>query len=281
MGCLPSKERLTAVNDCAPLNTISSVAPEGEPISREDSGEERTSRADSGGSLSALLELEYFLVKVLFHLVDDGLHECRRVCRLWRKVCSRLPVRIRFSRPTEVRMTAHKFPMAASLVLSRCVSDDDLSMSHAIPLLPRMGNLRSLHLDLHPRRTIPVIIHSYLESMDSLRHLSLRIESEAVYHSAIEAIRCLGQIESLSLEVFAAVQVDPNPVTEIRGLRSLSAPLHVLVARNGARLFPSLTQLTGLRCSDDTASHVRRVVEREVRSIPRLFPYPCSCCRQS
>ena len=169
MGCLPSKERLTAVNDCAQLNTISSVAPEGEPISREDSGEERTSRADSGGSLSALLELEYFLVKVLFHLVDDGLHECRRVCRLWRKVCSRLPIRIRLGRPAEVRMTAHKFPMAASLVLSRCVSDDDLSMSHAIRLLPRMGNLRSLHLDLHPRRTIPAIIHAYLESVDSLR----------------------------------------------------------------------------------------------------------------
>ena len=240
------------------------------------------SRADSEDSLSALLEDEYFLYKVLCHLIDDGLHECRRVCRLWRKVCSSLPVRIRLSCPAKVRIATLRFPMAASLVLDRCVSDNDLATSYAIPLLSQLGKLRSLHLALHPQPAIPEIMRPCLKSMVSLRHLSLRIESDFAYHSAIEAIRCLGQIESLNLEVFAAVQVDPNSVTEISGLRSLSAPLHVLVNRNGVRLFPSLTQLTGLKCSDDTASNVRRVVEREVRRIPRLFSLPhCSSSRQS
>ena len=45
-------------------------------------------------SLGALLEQEYFLLKVLVYVVEDGLHECRFVCRQWRDACGKLPVKL-------------------------------------------------------------------------------------------------------------------------------------------------------------------------------------------
>ena len=267
MGCAPSRIRSAGLSDCVRLKSSSFADPEGELVSC----------ADSGGRLGTVLELEFLLHKVLSHVVDDGIHECRLVCRFWRKVCSSLPVRIRRIRPAEASLVLQKFPMTVSLILGRPVSDDDLPTSYAIPLLSQLGNLRHLHLALHPRRAIPAIMRPCLESMDRLRHLSLGIESDAAYHSAIEAIRRLSQIESLTLAVFVKVQVDPSPVTEISGLRFLSAPLRVLVDRSGGLLFPSLTQLTALECLGNTASDVRLLVEQKVRRIP-CASFPILSC---
>ena len=44
--------------------------------------------------LTDLLLRKDILSRVLVHLIDSGLHECRRVCRRWYEVCSKLPVKL-------------------------------------------------------------------------------------------------------------------------------------------------------------------------------------------
>ena len=50
--------------------------------------------AASAKILESVLEYEQFLLKVLACVMTDGLRECRLVCRQWRDVCGKLPVRL-------------------------------------------------------------------------------------------------------------------------------------------------------------------------------------------
>lgn len=44
-------------------------------------------------SIRTLLEYDFFLEKILSHLVGESISECRRVCKRWYKVCSELPIK--------------------------------------------------------------------------------------------------------------------------------------------------------------------------------------------
>jgi len=68
----------------------------------------------SYGRLSTLLEQDYYLTKVLGYLLDDGLHECRRVCRKWYDVCNRMPVKLGRISVEEIPAIVNKFPNAVS-----------------------------------------------------------------------------------------------------------------------------------------------------------------------
>ena len=54
----------------------------------------QTSRTNEPPDLRSPLLTEKYLVKILSHLVNDGLHECHLVCRKWNKVCKKLPVQL-------------------------------------------------------------------------------------------------------------------------------------------------------------------------------------------
>ena len=227
---------------------------------------ERDSRARSEGTLGTLFEHdEDLLYKVLVHLVGDGLHECRRVCRFWRKVCSTLPVKIREMLPDAVPVVLSNFPKATSLVVGYSIWGEDDATRYGISLLPRLRHLRHLHLSSGDREAIPAGRQWWLGSMDSLSHLSLGILSQMAYRNAIEAIRQLTQIESLRLDFLHPVQLDPHPITEVWRLKSLSAPFNVLVNESGELLFPSLTQLTELKSTSNFQTDERRLSELQVR----------------
>ena len=216
------------------------------------------------GTLDALLEEQYFLHKVLVHVTDDGLHECRRVCRLWREVCSTLPVSIQRTRPAEVSTVIREFPRATSLDVGRPASYTDVTVTRALPLLSELPKLRHLHLYLQLDRATPATLPTCFESMHCLRHLSVEIEDEMTYHIAMDAIRNLKQLERLHVDVITAIRLDPHPITELRGLRSLSAPFTVLVGRKGKLLFPFLTQLTGLKSTGNTLKGLSSMPELQV-----------------
>ena len=228
---------------------------------------ERHSRARSEGTLGAVFEHEENLLrKVLVHLVDDGLHECRRVCRFWRDVCSTLPVKLREAPPGFVPVLLSRFPRATSLDVCYSLWGEDDVARHGISLLPRLKHLRRLHLSSGDREEIPAGRQWWLGPMDSLIHLSLGITSQMAYRNAIEAIRKLTQIESLRLD-FGRPFLDPHPITEVWRLKSLSAPFNVLVNEDGELLFPSLTQLTELKSTPCFSTDERRLSELQVRQL--------------
>lgn len=69
--------------------------------------------------IAAILENEYYLEKVLFHVVDDGIHDCRQVCRKWNKVCKKLPVRLLYTRLHQVYGLETIFPNVTSIARRR------------------------------------------------------------------------------------------------------------------------------------------------------------------
>ena len=80
-----------------------------------------SSRTDTTRPQTCLVDAlneEHILFRVLGHLVDDGLYECRRVCRKWRDVCSLLPVKLVDVSKTTFRDAARVFPNATSVAVT-------------------------------------------------------------------------------------------------------------------------------------------------------------------
>ena len=130
--------------------------------------------------LGDLLSQKYFLSKILVHLVDSGLHECRRVCRLWCEVCNQLPVKLSPDLNENAAAVSDIFPNAVSLEVGRAANVDDGFVETL--LASCMSSLRNLrHLVL--RRTVEW--HLFLdklepntESLQSLLSLSVRLTSQ-------------------------------------------------------------------------------------------------------
>lgn len=45
-------------------------------------------------SIASILEKEYYLEKVLFHVIDDGIRKFRQVSHKWNNVCKNLPAKV-------------------------------------------------------------------------------------------------------------------------------------------------------------------------------------------
>lgn len=71
-------------------------------------------KSSSDRQLGKLLQDDYFLLKILTLLVDDGLHECRRVCRKWYKVCNELPVAVNVPNDL-IPVAVDRFPNATAV----------------------------------------------------------------------------------------------------------------------------------------------------------------------
>ena len=105
----------------------------------------------SDKSLSVLLEEEYFLLKVLSYVVEDGLHECRLVCRRWRDACGKLPVQLRTKGIPSAKLpkAADLFPETKTLNLCEWTLSADVIERHVVTHLPRLKNLKHFSLFLY------------------------------------------------------------------------------------------------------------------------------------
>ena len=208
----------------------------------EDAGDSR--------SLSALLQRDDLLQKVLSHLVEDGLCECRRVCRRWHDVCSGLPVQLH-NAPSSVALTfANKFPntdSASFLDIGGSLEPGEPPLATSLAQMQQLRHLGLLALD---EWQLPDGLWDVLLSMKTLRSLSLTFtESPEVAAEFMEVARSLTMLTSLSFVTLDDwFNLPFDPVTELRQLRRLTATPDVLWDEKLSPRFPHLSHLTRLDC---------------------------------
>ena len=202
-------------------------------------------RVGSKRPLGFLLEHEDLLLKVLSYVMDDGLHECRLVCRQWRKACGKLPVKLERVRLDNLRKVPSAFPKASSLVLRHALCSTFVAESVVIKLA-QLKNLRHLHLHLAYDQAACHSCKTLFSVMDRLKTLSLRVDDNDTLLDVFRLLRCLKNLLSLELVVDCGILTELDPVTELRGLKELTLDIQVLVNKRAELVFPSLTALSCL-----------------------------------
>ena len=211
---------------------------EGTVVAREP-GSEKT--------LGTLLEnCEDLLLKVLLYVMDDGLHECRRVCRLWRDACGKLPVELGPLSASRLHRVADLFPEATSVETQSLLDYVDVAGRQAIQHLSRLKNLGSLSLFVESEQPDINSLMASLPSTDGLRSLSVRVNQKDKFNDVIRVLRLLTNLEALTLGVPRFINTDLEPVTQLRGLRYLKTHLPGIFDSRRDLLFPSMTRLTHL-----------------------------------
>lgn len=226
------------------------------------------------GPLDTLLEEEYYLLKILIHLVDDGLHECRRVCRQWYDVCNKLPVKIRVTE-AKIRAAVEKFPNATdvSCVRNCCnavqesIQWSDLHQGVDTPWFSYLIRFRRLHtlainaLDESCLRIdssmLPFcsVIDESLEGHQMSQHLSSLEIWLALADNGnaclLAAVRCLTSLTRLFVVSFP-YNHSLEPFTELKKIQDLSFP-GLITNSMGQLMFPALTNLTSLKFKELTS----------------------------
>ena len=201
---------------------------------------------DAAQPLSVLLEQEDLLQKVLSFVAEDGLHECRRVCRRWREACGKVPVKIRRVRPDELGKVADLFPKTSSLTIYHWLKTANAVEKELIPHLTRLRDLNQLDLSLSKMAIDVNPLLGCLPSMQRLRMLCIRVGREDTLHDVVHVLRRLENLLSLDLSVDCVIQRDLEPVAELQGLKELVVDIQVLFNSRHELLLPSLTGLVHL-----------------------------------
>ncbi len=210
-------------------------------------------------TLGVLLdEYEDLLLRVLLCLVDDGLHECRRVCRRWRDACGKLPVKLGSFCLFQPYRAAEFFPEAVSLHIETHFGSNDALGRLAIQHLSRLRNLRNLSLFMTSPKADVYSLTDVLHSTDCLRSFEISVRQTEKLNELVHVIRFLTNLEALTVHVFRFVQTDLAPVTELQRLKYLKTGFSVIFNSRRELLFPSLTRLTHLhlRSVDEDEPHI-------------------------
>ena len=219
--------------------------------------------------LGDLLMREDILSKVLVHLVDSGLHECRRVCRRWYEVCNKLPVKLSLSLHSDRYFDPDQFPNACSLKFDAGISLDYAFMETS--LLPSLSKLNGItYLEFSIAEWPPVRFQPNCSAaFHSVRSLSLKIHHKSVFLEFLETLTRLTELRALKLDMAAAVSdvIDVAPITQIKKLRELSARLCFLISRENQFIFGTQTQLTKLEVLKDILPSFFTGVIMQVTSI--------------
>ena len=198
--------------------------------------------------LCALLEQEDYLSKVLGCLIDDGLHECRRVCRKWRDVCSAFPVHLIRVPWEHLRDAYLAFPKATSLSSGTKPTCDDLP-----EFLTSLTGIRRLTLNGKSlwhcprlRQIFPQQLCDHLPLLPQLESLTLEgiLGHTSVFLSL--AADHLTHLTHLKIDAELGSRWDKEPLFKVSKLKSLSLDVNYLFTSSGSLTFPSLTRLTRL-----------------------------------
>ena len=234
----------------------------------------RYSQCDTGGAdLGVLLEQEPLLLKVLGYVAEEGLQECRLVCRQWLEACQRVSVATRPIEIAHLSKVAEKFPNVTDLYLDQHLKYLYLTeCSHEIDILdtlstwlPKLKGLRTLKLSVHEGNRVPEALCPILTPMDGLQSLSLMIRDESTLVAWIQVLRGVPQLLSLELRFSDFVTADLGTVSELQRLRDLTCEFRVLVKSDEQLLFPSLNRLTQLRiCHSNIRDRDEAILNLEV-----------------
>ena len=197
---------------------------------------------DPSNPLGRLLENEFYLEKVLEYVIDDGLHECRRVCRKWRDVCGRLPVKLDSNTLFDkVEVLCELFPKASRVTVDELVSHP---CAQYIPLAS-FGHLKQLRVAVKADFTLPIELKS-LECLESLRLEVWNCDALADFYSSLQF---LTKLSELDLELAETKNDDPpemEPITQLRNIKKLKLYNAPLLNGKGQFLFHPLPSLTSL-----------------------------------
>ena len=211
---------------------------------RDINGDRRPPTRHPNG-IALLLGEDWFLYNVLGCLVDDGLHECRRVCRRWNAACKSLPVKLRQVPPERVPDVLTAFPNAVELSCTTRFPSEDLDVARKLAGLTSMTRLE--RLDYFAERTDGGDLQlAHEETHSRLQSLGVHLRTERC-----EAFRrSLSSLIGLKrLDVTLRSDVDSSswsPFTELGSLIELSLPGSMLKNKSNRIMFPStaLTKLT-------------------------------------
>ena len=206
--------------------------------------------ADNEG-IADLLSQKYYLSKILTHLVDSGLHECRRVCRLWCEVCNQLPVKLGLCLNDNITAVSDTFPNGTiSLEVREAVADVDTGFVETW-LASCMSSSRNVrHLVL--RRTVewPLLLDKLepnKEPLQSLLSLTVKLTKQLNHSAALDFLKFLTGLTGLKITGEPIPDVHHlDPITEIRNLKSLTVSLPFLAKEDGQLYFAASSQLTRL-----------------------------------
>ena len=201
--------------------------------------------------LGVLLEDEDLLLKVLSYVMDEGLHECRLVCRQWRDACGKLLVELRRVPLNDLHKVPSAFPNTTFLALSptfdsRKVTEQKVTEQKVIMHLSQMENLCYLRLPLSRELMVCNTLTAWFPVMDRLKTLGLRLDGNDTLLEFFCLLRRLTNLLSLQLVAYCDIRTELDPITELRGLRNLTVNIQLLVNNRTELLFPSLTELTCL-----------------------------------
>ena len=269
LNCLPRDSRHSKKNEFAPMDATTEGTTTVESNDDASSHQKyftpkirlpfpnkmssRTDTARPQACLGDALNEEYLLFRVLEHLVDDGLHECRRVCRKWRDVCSLLPVKLVDVRQSNFRDAARLFPYATSVSVTVYCNSDELceciSSFTCIKHLHLRDVKKGLNLFGSPQLDIwSLPSHAPFSSqLESLTMSSITID----YEPWIWMLR--GHLTNLThLEIGGDRSIDwenMDPLPETLKLKSLSIRANRLLNSKGMLIFPPSENLTRLEVS--------------------------------
>ena len=196
-------------------------------------------------ALGYLLLQEPFLTRILVHLVDSGLHECRRVCSTWYRVCNLLPVQLRLNWNADIASVPEKFPNILSLatkethVLRRFFVEEQI--------LPCISRLRHItHLGLAWLTEWPTVekIGTRLPCLQSIRSLSVTFRNAHSFLDFLATLSHLTRLVNLTMSGSSDANAHLEATMKLPSLRSLSAAPPFLFDTNREMLFDSLRQLT-------------------------------------
>ena len=260
----------TDSNDDASIHSKYSISETHPPFPNEISS--RTDASQRQTCLSeAVLKDDDLLSRILYHLVDDGLHDCRRVCRKWRDVCSLLPVKLVDVRAPRFRDAARMFPNATSVTVAvdeECQGDD---LFEFISTFTRIKHLqlwdakrssRCLEYVWSDIRSLPTRAPflSQLESLTS--NIIISEDNEPWVWMAREHFTNLTQLKLSGGFSSDSLNVDPLP--ETHKLKSLSIRTRHFFNDEKMLVFPPSANLTELEIVPSSLADVFFLEVREM-----------------
>ena len=209
--------------------------------------------------LASLLDDERFLLLVFEYLVEHGLQNCRLVCRRWREACKQFPVVLEGVNTDELEMF-DAFPNATSVSTHGCTT---FSVLEVFEHLSSLNSLTSLSVGLSTA--------SYhgsgqpcIQSMTTLSDLSIFNNQASLPDNLIASVKHLTNLTRLYLHGRAPT-CQLEPFVELRKIEDLKTHGVALFDKNGAAMFPSLTNLTRLSFRCSYADHSPPLISTAVR----------------
>ena len=195
--------------------------------------------------ITALMQNEDFLPLLFEHLVDYGLHDCRRVCRTWYKASKQFPVQLKLATREGLRRINSSWNATSLKLVNRCEMTSDAKLFER---LTSLTNLRSLAFN-GGALSLDGSGQPYFQPMTGLTELSLESLCQDVTNDARASIKYLTNLTRLVLHCFSCTP-SFHPLDELKNIRELDIDIYSFFNGHGACTFPSLTNLTYLKLTD-------------------------------